>query len=269
LVQLHSERTKLFESHCVPEISRPILSVAFNPRRHQFSTRVSSHQHGTRGELEYGAVFTNEHLNMQMESWVGQIEREWLQLRSADSMLDVEKFFKHVVAASKTGFVSLESLAAIANALLTSTLSGAPILGRRLLDHVGVNRHPSLRVALAVFLVTSTGSDADYTSGNTILEDVIKDDSADGRLRGIAAAALADSARIGRGIDPDADRARVLYERAVDFGHKASAHNLGLYWEGVWGAPSTGATRNRQKAIQMYRRGGDDARCLRRIQALR
>ncbi|MFM0327706.1 SEL1-like repeat protein [Caballeronia glebae] len=206
---------------------------------------------------------------MQTESWVGQIEREWQRLRSADPMLDVEKFFKHVIAANKTGFLSLESLAAIANALLTSTLSGAPILGRRLLDRVGVNRHPSLRVALAISLVTSTGGDADYTSGNAILEDVMKDDTADGRLRGIAAAALADSARIGRGIDADADLARTLYERAVDLGHKASAHNLGLYWEGIWGAPSTGATLNRQKAIQMYRRGGDDARCLRRLQALR
>jgi uncharacterized protein len=144
-------------------------------------------------------VITNEHLTMQMESWVGQIEREWQQLRSADPMLDVEKFFKHVISANKTGFLSLESLAAIANALLTSTLSGAPILGRRLLDRVGVNRHPSLRVALAISLVSSTGGDADYTSGNAILEDVMKDDTADGRLRGIAAAALADSARIGRG----------------------------------------------------------------------
>jgi len=39
---------------------------------------------------------------------------------------------------------------------------------------VGVNRHPSLRVALAISLVTSTGGDADYTSGNAILEDVMK-----------------------------------------------------------------------------------------------
>ncbi|BBQ03359.1 hypothetical protein BSFA1_84870 (plasmid) [Burkholderia sp. SFA1] len=107
-----------------------------------------------------------------MESWVGEIEREWKQLRSADPILDVEKFFKHVIAANKTGFLSLESLAAIANALLTSTLSGAPLLGRRLLDRVGVNRHPTLRVALAISLVTSTGEHADYTTGNAILEDV-------------------------------------------------------------------------------------------------
>ncbi|BCQ29027.1 hypothetical protein NK8_72170 (plasmid) [Caballeronia sp. NK8] len=96
----------------------------------------------------------------------------------------------------------------------------------------------------------------------------MKDDTAEARLRGIAAAALADSARIGRGIHADANLARTLYERAVDLGHKASAHNLGLYWEGTWGAPGTGATLNRQKAIQMYRRGGNDARCLRRLQAL-
>jgi hypothetical protein len=66
---------------------------------------------------------------MQMESWVGTIEREWHQLRRADPALDVEKFSRHVIAANKTGFLSPESLAAIANALLTSTLSHAPRLG--------------------------------------------------------------------------------------------------------------------------------------------
>ena len=48
---------------------------------------------------------------MQMESWVGTIEREWLQLRRADPALDVEKFCRHVLAANKTGFLSPESLA--------------------------------------------------------------------------------------------------------------------------------------------------------------
>jgi uncharacterized protein len=205
---------------------------------------------------------------MQMESWVGQIEREWQQLRSSDPTLDVEKFFRHVVAANKTGFLTLESLAAIANALLTSSLSDAQMLGRRLLDRVGVNRHPTLRLALAISLVSSDDGGEDAIAGNAILEDVMKDDTADGRLRGISAAALADSARMGRGMNEDAPLACTLYERALELGHKASAHNLGLYWEGIWGAPSTGATLNRKKAIQMYRRGGDDARCLRRLQAL-
>ena len=63
---------------------------------------------------------------MQTESWVGTIEREWHQLRRANLSLDVEKFFRHVVAANKTGFLSSESLAAIANTLLTSALGGAP-----------------------------------------------------------------------------------------------------------------------------------------------
>jgi uncharacterized protein len=206
---------------------------------------------------------------MQMESWVGQIEREWQQLRSADPALDVEKFFRHVIAANKTGFLTPESLAAIANALLTSPLPDAPILGRRLLDRVGVNRHPSLRVALAISLVSSSEGDGEVITGNAILEDVMKDDSADGRFRGIAAAALADSARIGRGMDEDVNLARTLYERAIELGHKASAHNLGLYWEGVWGTSNAGPALNRQKAIQMYRRGGDDARCQRRLAALR
>ncbi|SAL77599.1 hypothetical protein AWB74_05192 [Caballeronia arvi] len=206
---------------------------------------------------------------MQVKSWVGQIEREWRQLRSADNTLDVEKFFRHVIAANKTGFLSAESLAAISNALLTSAIPGAPHLGRRLLDRVGANRRPTLRVALAISLVTPTGGDADFATGNAILDDVMKDDTAEGPLRGIAAAALADSARLGRGMEADADHARSLYERAVDLGHKASAHNLGLFWEGVWGSSSADVRPDRQRAIQMYRRGGDDSRCQRRIQASR
>jgi hypothetical protein len=70
-------------------------------------------------------------------SWFSQIELEWAQLRQGDPSLDVERFFRHVVSATKVGFLSLESIAAIANGLLTSTLSGAPYLGQRLLEQVG------------------------------------------------------------------------------------------------------------------------------------
>jgi len=206
---------------------------------------------------------------MQMESWVGTIEREWQQLRCADPALDVEKFFRHVLAANKTGFLSPESVAAIANALLTSTLGGAPHLGRRLLERVGANRHPAWRVAMAISLVTPTGGEADFETANAILDDVMKDENAEGRLRGMAAAALADSARLGRGIPADVNRARSLYERAIELGHKASAHNLGLFWEGVWGADGTCFVPDRAKAMQIYKRGGDDVYCQRRLQALR
>ncbi|MPW10872.1 sel1 repeat family protein [Paraburkholderia sp. CNPSo 3155] len=205
---------------------------------------------------------------MQMESWVGTIEREWHQLRHADPTLDVEKFSRHVIAANKTGFLSPESLAAIANALLTSTLNRAPHLGRWLLERIGANRHPAWRMAMAISLVTPTGGEADFGRGNAILEDVMKDETADGRLRGLAAAALADSARLGRGMQVDAIRARSLYEQAIDLGHKASAHNLGLFWEGVWGAEDNSVVRDRTKAMQSYRRGGEDKRCQRRLEAL-
>ncbi|MGT2477583.1 sel1 repeat family protein [Paraburkholderia terrae] len=160
---------------------------------------------------------------MKLESWVGAIEREWHQLRRADPTLDVEKFSRHVLAANKTGFLSPESLAAIANALLTSTLDGAACLGRRLLERVGTNRHPAWRVAMAISLVTPTGGEADFEKGNAIFEDVMKDETAEGRLRGMAAAALADSVRLGRGMLVDASRARSLYEHAIELGHKASA----------------------------------------------
>jgi hypothetical protein len=67
----------------------------------------------------------------------------------------------------------------------------------------------------------------------------------------------------------DADHARSLYERAVDLGHKASAHNLGLFWEGALGSSSADIRSDRQRAIQMYRRGGGDSRCQRLVHALR
>jgi TPR repeat protein len=223
----------------------------------------------TKGELESGAFFTKGSLTMQMESWVGAIEREWHQLRRADPTLDVEKFSRHVIAANKTGFLSPESLAAIANALLTSTLSRAPHLGRWLLERIGANRHPAWRMAMAISLVTPTGGEADLESGNAIFEDVMKDETADGHLRGMAAAALADSARLGRGMQADVRRALSLYEQAIELGHKASAHNLGLFWEGAWGAEDTSVIPDRTKARQSYRRGGDDLRCQRRLAALR
>jgi uncharacterized protein len=206
---------------------------------------------------------------MQMESWVGTIEREWQQLRRADPTLDVEKFARHVLAANKTGFLSPESLAAIANALLTSTLDGAAYLGRWVLERIGANRHPAWRVAMAISLVTPTGGVADFETGNAIFEDVMKDDTADSRLRGMAAAALADSARLGRGMQIDVGLARTLYEQAIELGHKAAALNLGLFWEGLWGVDGDRSAPDRTKAMQSYRRGGDDEGCRRRMEALR
>ncbi|MFL9966922.1 hypothetical protein PQR02_39510 [Paraburkholderia sediminicola] len=140
--------------------------------------------------------------------WFSQIEHEWAQLRQGAPSLDVERFFRHVVSAYKVGFLSLESIAAIANGLLTSPLLGAAYLGRRLLVRVGPHRHPSLRVALALSLVTETGGPADFETGHVILGDVLKDDTASEPLRGLAAAAIADSARLGRGMDADLEMAK-------------------------------------------------------------
>jgi uncharacterized protein len=218
-----------------------------------------------------GAFFTVDMLTMNIDpGWFGQIEREWKMLRRGDPSLNPEKFFRHVLSANKAGFLSVESLAAIANGLLTSALHGAPLLGRRLLERVGINRHPTLRLALAVSLVTPSGGDADFETGNTILEDVMKDDSAEGRLRGLAAAALADSARLGRGMPVDVKKAVALYDRAIELGHKAAARNLGLYCEGVWGTESSNEVLpDNARAIQMYKRGGTDPRCQLRMSNLR
>ena len=203
-------------------------------------------------------------------SWLGQIEREWAQLRQCDPSLDVEKFFRHVVSANKVGFLSFESIAAIANGLLTSPLSGAPYLGRRLIERVGPHRHPSLRVALALSLVTKTGGPADYETGHVILGDVLKDDTASEPLRGLAAAALADSARLGRGMDVDLEMAKDMYDTALELGHRAAAYNLGLYWEGRWDSCAPGdVVPDSTKAAHAYKRGGSNPKCAARLDALR
>jgi hypothetical protein len=201
---------------------------------------------------------------------LGQIEREWAQLRQSDPALDIEKFFRHVVSANKVGFLSLESIASIANGLLTSPLSGAPYLGRRLIERVGPDRHPSLRVALALSLVTETGGPADYEGGHVILGDVLKDVTASDPLRGMAAAALADSARLGRGMDPDLEMAKGMYATALELGHRSAAYNLGLYWEGHWDRSAPGdVVPDSTKAAQAYKRGGSNAKCAARLDALR
>lgn len=122
---------------------------------------------------------------------------------------------------------------------------------------------------MAIALVTPTGGAAGFETGNAIFEDVMKDETADGRLRGMAAAALADSARLGRGMQIDMSLARMLYEQAIELGHKAAALNLGLFWEGLWGLDGNRFTPDRTKAMQSYRRGGDDEHCRRRMEALR
>jgi TPR repeat protein len=152
---------------------------------------------------------------------------------------------------------------------VTSTLSRAPHLSRWLPERIGANRHPAWRMAMAIALVTPTRGEADLESGNAIFEDVMKDETADGHLRGMAAAALAVSARLGRGMQVGVSRALWLYEQAIKLGHKASAHNLGLFWEGAWDAEDRSINPDRTKAIQSYRRGGDDIRCQRRLAALR
>ncbi|CAE6854858.1 hypothetical protein R75461_07657 [Paraburkholderia nemoris] len=203
-------------------------------------------------------------------SWFSQIEHEWAQLRRGDPSLDVEKFFRHVVSANKTGFLSLESIAAIANGLLASPLSGAPYLGRRLIERVGPDRHPALRVALALSLLTETGGPVDYELGHSMLGDVIKDDTAIDPLRGMAAAALADSARLGRGLDPDLEMAKEMYATALELGHRPAAYNLGLYWEGRWDGSAPGdVIPDNGKALQAYKRGGSSAKCAARLDALR
>src|SRR5260370_7174071 len=89
-------------------------------------------------------------------SWFNQIDREWAALTRHDPGLDIEKFYRHVLSAYKSGFAPLESIASTANALLVSALPGAAYLGRKMLDQVGFDKHPALRVTDALSLLSVT-----------------------------------------------------------------------------------------------------------------
>jgi len=162
-------------------------------------------------------------------SWFNQIHREWQALKGHDATLDIEQFYRHVVSAYKSGFAPLESIATTANALLLSPISGAPYLGRKLLLQIGIDKHPALRVTYALSLFAGTGGDSDPELANRILVDVLKDDNAQDKLKGLSAAALGDSARLGRGEALDVELAKARYEMAFGFGHREAAQTLALY----------------------------------------
>lgn len=203
-------------------------------------------------------------------NWLTQIEYEWSLLARHDARLDIQRFCRHVTTAYKAGFVPLESLATTANSLLISPLSGAPSSGRRLLERVGVDRHPALRVVYALSLIAGTGGDIDIGRGHLILHDILIDNETPDRLKGLAIAALADSARLGRHGEADLATAKRLYQQAFDFGTHGTAYNLGLYWEGRWGAVAPGdIVPDIARAIQWHRRGiPSDSRCAARLKIL-
>lgn len=164
-------------------------------------------------------------------NWLTQVEYEWTLLTRNDRRLNIERFCRHVTTAYKAGFVPLESVATTANALLISALPGAPSSGRKLLVQTGVDRHPALRVVYALSLIAGTGGHVDIGQGHVILHDVLLDGQTSDKLKGLATATLADSARLGRSGDTDLSVARQLYRQAFDLGILGAAFNLGLYWE--------------------------------------
>jgi len=169
-------------------------------------------------------------------SWFNQIHREWQALKVHDAALDIEQFYRHVVSAYKSGFAPLESIATTANALLLSSISGAPYLGRKLLMQIGIDKHPALRVTYALSLFAGTGGDSDPEL-----------------------AALGDSARLGRGEALDVELAKARYETAFGFGHREAAQTLALYWENRWGCTASGdSVPNRAIAQKWYKRYGEN-----------
>ncbi|REG59298.1 hypothetical protein B0G80_2033 [Paraburkholderia sp. BL6669N2] len=159
-------------------------------------------------------------------SWLGQIEREWAQLRQCDPSLDVERFFRHVVSEKRSDFSHLNLSPPLRMACSRARCRARLFSAGDLLERVGPDRHPSLLVALAPSLVTETGGPAGYEGGHVILGDVLKDDTASEPLRGMAAAALADSARLGRGMDADLEMAKDMYATALERGHRSPRTTL-------------------------------------------
>jgi len=204
-------------------------------------------------------------------SWVGQLDREWSMLAHGDPALDVERFYRHVMSAFKSGFAPPESIASTANALLVSTLPGAPFLGRKMLEQVGVDKHSSLRLAYGLSLLSGTGGAVDFVLGHALLDAVLKDDSASDNLKALATASRADSARLGRGGAVDYEMAKAQYELAFELGLRDAAHTLGLYWEENWGGAAPGdILPDRARAIQWYTRGRTgSAKCAARLAELR
>jgi hypothetical protein len=162
-------------------------------------------------------------------SWFNQIHREWQALKLYDTTLDIEQFYGDVISTYRSGFAPFESVATTANALLLSTIAGAPYLGRKLLVQVGIDKHPALGVAYALSLFAGTGGDSDPELANRILGDVLKDENAQDKLKGLSAAALGDSARLGRGEAPKVELEKARYETAFGFGHREAAQTLALY----------------------------------------
>lgn len=203
-------------------------------------------------------------------NWLTQVEYEWSLLARNDAKLNVQLFCRHVTTAYKAGFVPLESIATTANSLLISTLPDAPSSGRKLLEQVGVDRHPALRVVYALSLIAGTGGHVDVDQGHVILHDVLLDSDTSERLKGLATATLADSARLGRGGDTNLSMAKQLYRQAFDLGILGAAYNLGLYWEGRWGDAAPGdIVPDIAQAIQWYRRvASSDNTCETRLKVL-
>jgi uncharacterized protein len=103
-----------------------------------------------------------------------------------------------------------------------------------------------------------------------VLRDVLKDEHAPDKLKGLSVAALGDSARLGRGEEVDLELAKAQYEVAFELGIRDAAHTLGLYWENCWrGAAPGDVLPDRLRAMQWYKRGGAASpRCMARLQAL-
>lgn len=200
-------------------------------------------------------------------NWLTQIEQDWTLLARNDQRLDVGRFYRHILTAYKAGFVPLESIATTANALLISSIAGAPDLGQRLLGRVGIDRHPALRVVHALALLDGRGVTPDVEEALVVMRDVLSDHELPELLRGLVFAVLGDSSRLGREGTPDAGEAIPSYERAFGLGVKQIAWNMGLYWEGLWGiARGEDLLPDTAQALMWYRRGVPASeKCARRI----
>ena len=128
----------------------PRSNVMRAPFKRQFSRPYRNDVRPKSEGVSLAAISTKERPAMAEVSWFNQIDREWAALTRHDPGLDIEKFYRHVLSAYKSGFAPLESIASTANALLVSALPGAAYLGRKMLDQVGVGRKGDAKQVLKV-----------------------------------------------------------------------------------------------------------------------
>jgi uncharacterized protein len=121
-------------------------------------------------------------------------------------------------------------------------------------------------VTYAISLLSGTGGEADYALGHRVLRDGLKDEHAPDKLKGLSAAALGDSARLGRGEEADLSLPKLSTRWRSNLAREMRPIPSGFTGKTVGAAH---VLPDRPRALHWYKRGGAaSARCMARLGAL-